>query len=254
MPKTLVSDRDPIFTSHFSQRLLELSGIHANRSSAFHTSTDGKTERLNSVLEQYLRMYYDYQQTDWACPLPMTKFGYKNSKYYATTLSPFFANYGFHSRISLLLASPDSPTPAADAYVQRLQEALKKLQVELLKARNAMRVSANRRRRPAPNLIPGQKVWLLRRYIKTTRPSSKLDVRRLGPFAIICLVGSYAFHLDLPPSMRMHPVFHVSLLNPHVPNTFSGRVVDIPLPIHVDGLPKFEVDSILDSRIKHGKL
>ena len=47
--------------------------------------------------------------------------------------------------------------------------------------------------------------------------------------------------------MHIHPVFHDSLLEPHVPNTFSGRVVDIPLPIQVDGLPKFEVDSILDS-------
>ena len=64
VPSTLVSDRDPIFTSHFWGRLLELLGIHANRSSAFHPQTDGQTERLNSVLEQYLRMYCDYQQTD----------------------------------------------------------------------------------------------------------------------------------------------------------------------------------------------
>ena len=61
LPDVLVSDRDPIFTSHFWRRLLELLGIKANRSSAFHPQTDGQTERLNSVLEQYLRIYCDFQ-------------------------------------------------------------------------------------------------------------------------------------------------------------------------------------------------
>ena len=71
MPSTIISDRDPVFTSRFWRRLLQLCGIHANRSTAFHPQTDGQTERLNSVLEQYLRIYTDYQQSDWSSPLPM---------------------------------------------------------------------------------------------------------------------------------------------------------------------------------------
>ena len=145
----------------------------------------------------------------------------------------------------LLPPSHASRTPATDSYVQRLREAQEILQRELLKARKAMEISANRRRRPAPNLIPGQKVWLLRRNISTTRPSSKLDVRRLRPFAVIGQVGTSAYRLALPPSMHIHPVFHVSLLEPHVANTFPNRVVAPPLPIQVDGLPEFEVASIL---------
>ena len=117
-----------------------------------------------------------------------------------------------------------------------------------------MEVSANRRRRPAPVLVPGKHVWLLRRHVSTTRPSSKLDVRRLGPFAIIGQVGSSACRHELAPSMHIHPVFHVSLFEPHVPNTFPGRVVEVPLPIQVDGLPEIEVNSILDSRFRRRKL
>ena len=132
-----------------------LCGIRANRSSAFRPQTDGQTERLNSVLEQYLRMYCDYQQTDWAGILPLAEFSYNNSKHSATSLTPFFVNYGFHPSMSLLPLSPSSSTPAADSYVQRLCEAQEILQVELLKARKAMEFSANRRRRPAPNLILG---------------------------------------------------------------------------------------------------
>ena len=73
LPETLISDRDPVFTSHFWGRLIELMGIRANRSTTFHPETDGQTERLNSVLEQYLRIYCDYQQTDWASLLPMAE-------------------------------------------------------------------------------------------------------------------------------------------------------------------------------------
>ena len=50
LPDSMVSDWDPMFTSHFWRRLSELLGIRANRSSAFHSQTDGQTERLNSVL------------------------------------------------------------------------------------------------------------------------------------------------------------------------------------------------------------
>ena len=103
--------------------MLKVLGIEANRSSAFHPQTDGQTERMNSVLEQYLRIYCDYQQGDSANILPLAEFRYNNSKHSATTLTPFFANFGFHPRMSLLPTDPDSQTPAADSYVLRLREA-----------------------------------------------------------------------------------------------------------------------------------
>ena len=117
-----------------------------------------------------------------------------------------------------------------------------------------MEVSTNRRRRPAPTLLPGAQVWLLRRNIRTIRPSSKLDVRRLGPFTVIGLVGTSSFRLDLLTTMHIHPVFHVSLLEPYVHNTFPGRIQPAPHPIEVDGFPEFEVRAILDSKIRRRKL
>ena len=156
--------------------------------------------------------------------------------------------------MSLLPTSPDSQTPAADSYVLRIREAQVTLQRELLKARKAMEVSANRRRRPAPDLVPGQKVWLLRRHITTRRPSRKLDVRRLGPYTIAESVGKSAYRLELPPSMQIHPVFHVSLLEPYVANTFPGRVIPPPPPEIVDSYEEFEVHKILDSKIRRRKI
>ena len=54
-------------------------------------------------------MYCDYQQTDWASLLPMAEFSYNNSKYSATTLTPFYANYGFHPKISPLTDQWEEP-------------------------------------------------------------------------------------------------------------------------------------------------
>ena len=150
------------------------------------------------MLEQYLRIYTNYQHSDWASLLPLAEFSYNNSKHSATALSPFFANYGFHPRMTLLPPASDSRTPAADSYVRQLREAEDILQRELQKSRKAMEVIANRRRRPAPPLVIGQKVWVLRRHISIARPSSKLDVRRLGPFPIIGQVGSSAYRLRSP--------------------------------------------------------
>ena len=54
--------------------------------------------------------------------------------------------------------------------------------------------------------------------------------------------------------MHIHSVFHVNLLEPHVASTFLGRVVEVPRPIQVDGIPEFDVNSILDSRLRRRKL
>src|SRR3982074_698190 len=57
----------------------------------------------------------------------------------------------------------------------------------------------------------GDKVWLLSHNVRTERPSKKLDWKRLDPFQITKRIGMQAYELDLPNSMRIHPVFHVSL-------------------------------------------
>ena len=70
-----------------------------------------------------MRIYTDYLQSDWARLLPLAEFAYNNSKHSATTLSPFFANYGYHPQMSLLPPSHDSPNPAADEFVKNIHDA-----------------------------------------------------------------------------------------------------------------------------------
>ena len=108
----------------------------------------------------------------------------------------------------------------------------------------------NTKHKAAPPFEPGKKVWLLRCHIKTKRPSDKLDDKRLGPFEIKEVVGRNARHLILSETVRIHPVFHVSLLEPYNDRD-SEQLTQVQLqPIEVDGEDEWEVEEILDSRLR----
>ncbi|EIE82959.1 hypothetical protein RO3G_07664 [Rhizopus delemar RA 99-880] len=93
LPKDIVSDRGSLFTSNFWKSLLSLLKIKPNMLTASHPQTDGQTERTNSILEQYLRVYFNYQQDDWISLLHLAEFSYNNSIQSSTRHSPFMANY-----------------------------------------------------------------------------------------------------------------------------------------------------------------
>src|SRR5712675_1941251 len=65
LPKKIISDRDPRFTSHFGKALAAKLGVTQNLSTAFHPQTDGLSERKNQWIEQYLRLLTTAQQDDW---------------------------------------------------------------------------------------------------------------------------------------------------------------------------------------------
>src|SRR5271167_1048341 len=123
LPDDIVSDRGTQFLSKFTLRLLQLCDIKGNRSTAYHPQSDGQTERVNQVLEQYLRIFCDYQQDDWFKLLPLAEFAYNNAQHASTKTSPFYANYGYHPRCTLNVTSPNNRTgnPAAEHLIEKLK-------------------------------------------------------------------------------------------------------------------------------------
>jgi hypothetical protein len=181
--------------------------------------------------------------------LAVAEFCYNNTQSETTKVTPFFANYGYHPRFTPDLGSRDIEAPEVSEYAEALQQLHAELRAEMTNAQMTQAEQANRTRQPDPVLKPGDTVWLRRKNIRTTRPTAKLDHKQIGPYTILEKVGSRAYKLDLPATVKLHPVFHISLLEPTT-NTepIPGHNQPPPPPVIVDDHQEWEVEEILDSR------
>src|SRR5882724_10868822 len=83
-----------------------------------------------------------------------------------------------------------------------------------------------------------------------TQPSKKLSNKFLGLYEILALLGTHSVTLQLPDSLHaVHPVFHISMLEPATLNPIPDHVQTPPPPIIVDDELEFEISEILDSKI-----
>src|SRR3984885_2813236 len=107
---------------------------------------------------------------------------------------------------------------------------------------------------PAPDFRIGQNVFVSAEHIRTTRPAKKLSEEYLGPFEIIAKPGTHSFTLWLPEHLHaIHPVFHISQLEPETPNQIPNREQPTPPPVIIDDELKYEIAEILDSKINNQK-
>jgi len=90
--------------------------------------------------------------------------------------------------------------------------------------------------------------------MRTIRPTQKFDWKRLGPFWVCRQVSPYAYELELPVSIRIHRVQHISLLDPVVDDPFKGQVVVPPPSVEVDGEEEYQVSNVEDSRVYRNQL
>jgi transposase InsO family protein len=158
LPKEIISDRGAQFISRFWSQLLSRLNIKSCKSSSRHSQLDSQTERVNQCLEQYLRCYVDFQQDNWV-DLPLAEFCYNNTQHSASSMSPFYANYGFHPRVhNLLTKSSAKPNPIADARADHIQAIRQFLYHNLKRSQADMERWANTKRMPVPNYHPGGEV------------------------------------------------------------------------------------------------
>ena len=173
LPTTIVSDRGPQFISAFWKHLNRRLKVNSLLSTAFHPETDGQTERMNAVLEQYLRAYVSYLQDDWVEWLPLAEFSTNLHVSETTRVSPFYANYSFHPRLGFEPILPPDTRPAtrdAEAFAQKIKDITDFLRTEMTSAQARYEEQANRTRRPARRFREGQLVWLNARNIRTLHP------------------------------------------------------------------------------------
>ena len=217
--------------------------------SGYHPEGDGQTECTNQTLKQYLRVYCNYQQDNWSKLLPLVEFAYNNALSATTSVSPFFANKGYHLNITVH-PKRDIASSRAHDFAVDLDELQSTLKAEISAAQQRYQKSADVRCSPASDFKVGDKVFVKAQFFQTTWSSKKLSEKYLGPYEIIAQPGTLSFTLHLPESIRsVHPVFHVSMLEPATSNTFSKRIQLAPAPVIIDGEPKYEISRIVDSKI-----
>ena len=130
---------------------------------------------------------------------------------------------------------------------QTLREEMKTTQLK-------QKENYDQHRKPDHNLKSGDMVWFIPRNVKTTRPSKKLDYKKLGPFKIINKVGTSSYKLDLPTSMRIHNTFHLSLIELYKDNKFPSQIQTPPPPIEIEEEPEYDLEEIMDYRLYRNKL
>jgi hypothetical protein len=94
MPTSIVSDRDPTFTSTFWKELFKLQGTQLNMSTTYHPQTDGQTEVVNKCLETYLHCFASDKQHQWVQWLPLAEWWYNTSYHTTTKMTPYEMVYG----------------------------------------------------------------------------------------------------------------------------------------------------------------
>ena len=265
LPEVIVSDRDPKFTSDFWTELFKLVGTRLNMSTANHPQTDGSSERVIRTLQALLRAYVSPFQDDWDQHLVAVEFAYNDSVHASTGFTPFHLNFGQSPRtpLSMLVTGVSKPksTESAAQFIQRLAADVELAKQRIQQYKDDMKVYADQHRRDVTFKV-GDQVMLsaahLRNMPKAEHAVRKLSQKFYGPFKITKVVSPVAYQLDLPPTMRIHRVIHVSMLKPYYDGTssFPGRAGETspPPPDIVDGEEHHHVSAFLKRRYSGNRL
>jgi hypothetical protein len=229
-------------------------GIKLAMSTAFHPRTDGQTERVNEVLEVYLRHYCLFQQDDWADLLPLAEDAYNIAVLETTKMSPFFANYGYQPETQWIRpaeskSQSEFTNPASELLIARWQAIWNHLQENIHNAQQHMAKWYNAKVKDQPPFRVGDMVMIDARHFATKRPSKILNHKKIGPVRITALIGKLAVRVELPPTMRQHNVFNVVSLEQYRTSQIPGRREDPPPPEVFDGERFWVVESIAKSRL-----
>ena len=177
------------------------------------------------------------------------EFSYNNAPNVTTGVSPFFANKGYDPTITI---HPEYELASSQAhkFVTDLSELHEELQKAILLSQEHYQHSTDKNRIPPLDFKGGDRVFVKAKFFHTTHPTKKFSEKYLSPYEIINQACPLSWTLHLPDTMRtIHPVFHVSMLEPSTLNSIPDRTQP-PLPqVLIDGKPEYEISEILDSKL-----
>ena len=215
MPKSIVSDRDKVFTSNFWKNLFQLQGTTLAMSSTYHPQSDGQSEVVNKCLEMFLRCFTFHNPKAWYKALNWAEFWYSTSFHTSIGMTPFKALYG-RDPPALTRYNPQASNPVTlqeqlinrDNILQQLKQHLERAQVYMKNQVDKKRTDVSF----AMGDLVLVKLQPYRQHSVTLRRNQKLGMRYFGPFPVVAKIGSVAYMLQLPNVAKIHPVFHITQL------------------------------------------
>jgi hypothetical protein len=185
-------------------------------STAHHQQTDGQSERKIQEVQAYYRHYLDYNQENWIELTPIAQLALNDLINATTGETPNFVVYGISKNE---LANEENEETIT--HTEKMKGIHQLVQMDIQWNQSLTKRYYNAKRSETKALEPGDRVYLKRRTIgknevniKTKRASSKLDCVHLGPFLVAQRLEHDNYRLKLPNRMRIHPEFHISLLEP----------------------------------------
>lgn len=199
-----------------------------------------------------MRHYIDAAHATWASLLPLVEFAINDSWHESIQATPFEVNYGKRPRLPLdnILRGEGRVVTNCDSASERAEyilAAVKKAKSAMQAAQQRQKHIADTKRRPLEFAV-GDKVFLSTINIKLKfKGSPKLLPKWLGPFKVTQVINPVAYRLELPNSLKLHNVFHISLLKA-ARDRPGSTTIPPPPPELIEGEWEFEVESILSHR------
>ena len=223
-------------------------------STARHQQTDGQSEIAIRTYKRTARKFASYKNQNWVEQLALLEYALNNSVSASTGFTPFYLAYGFNPR-SFNEEYLIDEVETCDL-LNTINGSINKARDAMAEAQAAQKIFYDRKRRQAILPLVGSLVMLSASGISFSSlshvPASSLPTF-LGPFSVLSVDSDLQnVRLDLPPTMKIHPIFHVSLVKSYNEplQYFPQRtVLTPPAPVVTsDGDQLFEMEAVLDKR------
>jgi hypothetical protein len=262
LPESIVSDRDPKFTSKWWRELHRIVGTKLLMSTSFHPQTDGQTERANRNIGQILRTAVRPDQKDWTEKIDMIEFAINSSVSATTGYAPFELNNGHMPRIMKDIPSAETTNKGIKEFAAQALTNIAAAHDAIIEARTFQAFHADQKREEGLNIKKGDLVYLSTKNLRLPKNRTrKLCPKYIGPYRVSDTIPEKStYKIDLPPALqerRLHPTFHESLLKPHYPSddsAFPNRLQPEPYDFGLTDEHEWFVDEIIGHRWKGKKV